>query len=167
MPLLNKSNTLDTGARSSRPKISCMQSAMNSLARREHSRLDLEHKLLSKGFTLEEISQVLDNLSQRNLQNDQRFVENYVHMRTNRGFGPLLIKAELHEYGIAKDIIIDAINEKDSFWFECAQKTYQKKFGNKSCENLSFAIKAKRMRFLQTKGFTFEQIRKIIGELED
>lgn len=146
---------------------SCMQSAMNSLARREHSRLDLEQKLFAKGFKLPEISEVLDNLSNRNLQSDQRFVESYVRMRTNRGFGPLLIKAELLEYGISKTDIANFINEKDLSWISQAKKVYQKKFGIEAIKNLAYSEKAKRMRFLQTKGFTFEQIGKIIEEFID
>lgn len=147
-------------------KKSCAQSAMNSLARREHSRKDLERKLLAKEFTPEEINHVLDDLAKRNLQSDERFLEAYIRMRMNRGFGPLLIKAELYEYGIAKEMITDAIDENDSSWFEIAKNTYQKKFGNKSANNLPYSEKAKRMRFLQGKGFTFTQIGKIVGELE-
>jgi regulatory protein len=143
--------------------LSCMQSAMNILARREHSRAELKQKLLERDFAAAEIDTVIENLASRNLQSDKRFTEAYVIMRTNRGYGPLRIEAELRERGIGQELAQKFIEPHADKWFELASKAHRKKFGTgKGRNSKDFAQQAKEMRYLQYKGFGTEQIRKAI-----
>lgn len=68
--------------------------AMDLLARREHSRQELQLKL-GRRFDVEPeiISRVVDQLAREGLQSNQRLAEAYLRYRSNRGQGPLKIKA--------------------------------------------------------------------------
>lgn len=135
-------------------------SAMNLLARREHSRKEL-HQKLSLRFEAEPlIMATLDNLAERNLQSDERFAEAFVRMRRGQGKGPIRIAHELREKGVASFFIETLIDETDSEWLELAQSVRTKRFG--SVPPSSPGEKAKQIRFLQYRGFNQLQIQKII-----
>ena len=68
--------------------------ALRYLARREHSRLELEKKLASHARTSQELSSTLDALEQDGFLSATRMTEQIVHMRKNR-FGSLRIAHEL------------------------------------------------------------------------
>jgi regulatory protein len=144
-PNLNKSdsNKLERSIRST---------AFDILARREHTRLELTGKLKAKNFTTSEIEDILDVLAQEGLQSDERFAESYVHMRRKRGYGPLKIKLELQQRGISSALIDIYVEFNDEVWFETACQVYEKKFGAKLLDSAN--ERAKRMRFLQSRGFS-------------
>lgn len=127
--------------------------ALDLLVNREHTKLELQRKLSAKGFATLEIDEVIEELDQQDLQSNQRFLESYVNMRANRGFGPVRIKQELYERGISKNLI----GQSDVFtafdWQDLLQKTRTKKFG--SAVPQSFTEKSKQIRYLVYKGFDF------------
>jgi regulatory protein len=128
------------------------------LARREHTRLELTRKLKAKDFIDSEIEEVLEALAREGLQSDERYTESYVHMRRKRGYGPLKIKLELKQRGISSDLIAAYLKFNDEIWLETACQAYKKKFGSKLFDSAN--EQAKRMRFLQSRGFTGDIIQK-------
>ena len=141
--------------------MSCRKAAMDYLARREHSRLELTRKLSSKGFNQTEISSTLDQLEQDNLLNDARFAEAYAQSRVNRGYGPVRIRTELQERGVATEMIDQALEAWADDWSGLAAKQQQKKFKKMATD---FTERSKQARFLQYRGFTAEQIWRILGD---
>jgi len=137
-------------------KQSLRERAMNFLARREHSVHELITKLRAAEFELDDILNVLDRLTMQDLQSDQRFAENYLHYRSQRGFGGMKIRHELKQRGVADDIINNAFNEENIDWFLHAVTQRCKRFGEQSPDDLK--ERAKQQRFLQQRGFTHEQI---------
>jgi regulatory protein len=135
-------------------------SAMNSLARREHSRVELQRKLIAKGFEPEAIEPVLDDLIKENLLSDQRFTEAYVRMRANSGYGPVRIKQELQERCVDIEVIATTMEQLAEEWLENARATRAKKFGPKIPE--IFLERAKQMKYLQYKGFDLDQIKTVM-----
>lgn len=133
--------------------------AMNLLSQREHSKFELRKKLIIKGFTDNEITEVLKNLEEQGLQSDLRFVESYVSMRCKRNFGPMRINVELRERGIDQDLGEKILSKYDSSWNELAEKARCKKFGNEIPKDLS--DRTKQIRYLYYKGFDAATIRKI------
>jgi len=87
---------------------------------------------------------------------DQRFAENYTRYRSNRGFGSQKIRQELNERGVAINLINDALYETNIDWFTLATTVRCKRFGEQSPDD--FKERAKQQRFLQSRGFTHEQI---------
>ena len=66
------------------------------------------------------------------------------------------IKAELRGKGVADDVIALAFAECAVDWFARAQEVALKRFGAE--KPASAAERAKRSRFLQQRGFSFDQI---------
>ena len=103
--------------------------ATHLLSLREHSRKELQQKLLLRGYALSDVLQVLDEFVEKGLQSDERFTEAYVRLRRLKGYGPERIQMELQQRGVSEALIRLAIDEQDEIWHETARRVYQKKFG--------------------------------------
>lgn len=91
---------------------------MDYLARREHSRLELENKL-AKAFPDEQeeiIASVLDQLVRDNLLSNYRFCESFFHSRVQRGYGPRMIRFELQQRGVEPALIDQVFAEASVDW---------------------------------------------------
>ncbi|MBW5290847.1 MAG: Regulatory protein RecX [Candidatus Ruthia sp. Asou_11_S2] len=126
------------------------QQALSLLAQREHSALELTRKLSAKSYAVEEIEPALVQLAQNNYQSDERFAEAFVLMRTNQGKGSVLISQQLKQKGI-EDFDLSTID-----FFELASNVRVKKYGEQLPKN--YKEKAKQQRFLQSRGFGFDEI---------
>jgi len=135
---------------------SIRESAMNYLARREHSRCELEKKLAQKEFAASEISAALDRLIDDGLLSDSRFAEAYVNARRQRGSGPIKIQAELKLRGVDDEIVSQYLDQQDLVWYELVHEVRSKRFGEVLPSE--YAQRMRQARFLQQRGFTYEQI---------
>ena len=130
----------------------CYAAALKMLMRREHSQLELTHKLQLKGFDDADIKHSIDLLIEQKYQSDERFSEAFTLMRYNQGKGPVIISSELKKRGIENfDLSIFD-------WFELVKQVREKKFGQNL--PLDYKTQAKQKRFLQSRGFGFDQINK-------
>lgn len=127
--------------------------AIQYLARREHSRLELKRKLKRKKFSVDEIDSTLDNLQERNYQNDARFAESYVYYRTQAGYGPLRIIAELRERGVSSALIEKFINVRDEQWIAQLKTAWLKRFTKEERASSVVNKKHQQYRFLVYRGF--------------
>lgn len=137
-------------------------SAMNFLAMREHSVLELKNKLKNKfPDRFQEIEQLLEELLAENLLNEERFTEVFIRSRMNKGYGPVKISYELALKGIPNDIITYNMQRNEANWFDCLQKAWNKKFS----KNFSALTadnnqnKMKQSRYLYQRGFSSDQIK--------
>lgn len=138
----------------------CRATALGLLSRREHTRIELHRKLVSKGFNKTEIEPLLDKLEAEQLLNEERFVESYIHSRKQRGFGPLRVKLELRERGVANEIVIKWLDEEATEWLAVAREQHQKKFGDQPARDAK--ARAQQVRFLMNRGFSHGMIAKIL-----
>jgi len=133
--------------------------AMDLLARREHSRLELYQKLKQRQFEPNVINTELDKLFEEGLQSDERFAEAFLRSRIDKGKGPNIILSELLQRGVDEllaSTVLDSISEEQ--WCEMAYETMNKKLGNES--ELDYDKQLKLMKFLNYRGFTRSQIEK-------
>ncbi len=137
----------------------CRAVAMDLLARREHSALELGRKLRQRGFERGEIEATLDTLIRERLLSDERFAEAYVHHRAGRGFGPLRIERELAERGIGPELAALMLEAHD--WTALAVQAREKRFGPATPE--SPRERARQIRFLNYRGFSAEQVRRALN----
>ena len=128
----------------------CYSAALRILMRREHSQLELLKKLQLKGYDDEIINSSISLLTEQNYQSDERFSEAFILMRFNQGKGPLKIAFELKGRGIKK------FNLTAFDWPKLAKEVRIKKFGHST--SLDFKDQAKQKRFLQSRGFGFDEI---------
>ncbi len=123
---------------------------MHLLSIREHSQLELERKLLRR-FDPVVVQQVVQHLQQQELQSDARFAEQYVYSRRNKGYGPLRIRAELAERGVADELIAAWLDSTGQDWYASMLGVAERKFG--SHPPADRREMAKRGRFLSSRGF--------------
>lgn len=135
---------------------------MDLLANREHSAVELRRKLTDRGFDSAAVEDALLALARAGLLSDRRFTESYISSRTQKGFGPLRIRAELHERGISNELIAEFLDERDQGWRVVARAAHRKRFGEAPPRD--FRERAKQARFLQQRGFTTEQIRQVLQQ---
>ena len=139
--------------------------AMDLLARREHSRAELERKLTAAGFDADVVADALQQLVDDGLQSDRRFVESFVQSRISQGKGPLRIHADLGQRGVAAGLVDAVLAEADEDWFALARNARQKKFGRS--RPADFRDKARQMRFLQYRGFEPDQVQAAVSPIDD
>lgn len=131
---------------------------MNLLARREHSFLELKNKLCLKDYPQDVVESVLRVLQDEHLLCDQRYAESYVRLRTAKGYGPIRIRQELRERGIDGETVDGAMIDSD--WLPVASGARDKRFGREQPQD--YREQARQARFLQYRGFTSDQIRRVM-----
>lgn len=132
------------------------------LIRREHSRKEIEQKLIVKGYKLQQISAVIDDLAKQNWQDDARFAESYVRTRSRKGFGPVKIAGELRQQGVDKDTINRLIKAHSEDWLTLVEQAYRKKFADPVIANTT--ERDRRIRFLSQRGFPSNMILDVIEQ---
>ena len=137
------------------------KAAYSLLARREHSQKELMQKLLLREFVIDDIKIVLDALAEQDIQSDLRFGESMIRLRIARGYGRNFIAGELKHKGLTSDIIIAVFESQQVDWFLQAELAYEKRFNN--TEIIDQKDKAKRVRFLKYRGYSFEEINAVLN----
>jgi regulatory protein len=141
----------------------CKNSAIYSLAMREHSRLEIKNKLKKKDFSENvDIDVLLDELEDNNYLNEERFTESFIRYRSSRGQGPVKISSELKMRGITTVQIDTAMQNAEIDWYKHASDQREKKFGLEL--PLEFKEKSRQMRFLQGRGFNHDMINQAINK---
>ncbi len=130
--------------------------ALRLLAIREHSRRELQRKLLSRGHAEDLIEQLLDDLSNRGLLNEERMTEAYAAERVRKGFGPVRIRQELHRRGLVDDLIDSHLDKSKQEWLGLMAAAHDKKFGPARVFDAKEC--ARRARFLEYRGFPADLI---------
>lgn len=133
-------------------------SALGSLARREHSCYELRQKLLHKFSDPQRTEETIAWVSELGYLNDERFAGMFVRSSIGKGRGPERISRELQQKGVASTVIADALAENETDWVSLAEEILSRKFPHPVQD---YKDKAKRMRFLQYRGFSMAHI----GEL--
>lgn len=144
-----------------RKPLSLKARAVNFLSRREHSRYELKQKL-SRHVEPEDASmldQLLDELERDNWLSDLRFAQSLVHRRANRR-GVALIEHELSQQGVAAEIIHEVCQPLYETEFERCQQVWQNRFNQPPTDRNDYA---RHYRFLGSRGFSPECIRRVIG----
>jgi regulatory protein len=132
--------------------------ALRLLAAREHSRLELARKLAVRGFEPAEIETVLARLTADRAIDEDRLAEIYVAERAGKGFGPLRIRAELHEKGLTDATIAPHLTPMNDAWPGLLAAVAERRFG--AAPPADRADYARRGRFLENRGFPPELIRR-------
>jgi regulatory protein len=137
---------------------------MRLLARREFGAAELADRLCQKGYPKETVEIVVKWLKEKDLQNDERFVEVFVRSKKSRGQGPVRLRAELQQLAISEEVINRYLIEDDEEWIALARQVFQKRFG--SFKKTRWEERAKQQRFLYYRGFSFEQINAALAQID-
>jgi regulatory protein len=133
---------------------------MTLLARRDFTVRELSERLIQRGIGEAAAAGAVAELLRDGVLDDGRYGHNYVAYRAGRGRGPLRIAAELRRRGLAADLIESALAAGPD-WSALARKVCRAKFGPKPPD--TWALRARRARFLQYRGFSSDHIRAATG----
>jgi regulatory protein len=138
--------------------------ALRYLSAREHSRAELERKLASHEEEPGQLAKVLDDLLAKGFISEQRVVESVINRRAPR-MGSLRIKHELQTKGLTPEAVNGAMDTLKTTELERAREVWRKKFGAPPSDA---AARGKQMRFLASRGFGAEVLRRVVaGSDED
>jgi regulatory protein len=136
------------------------QQAIRLLARREHTRVELARKLTGLG-TQEEIEAVLVDMEASQLQSDNRTAENYLRSHAAR-LGASRLRHTLKTRGVAPEMIDEQLAQADlPDEIERARAAWSRKFSAAPTNPKEWARQA---RFLQSRGFAGDIVRKLLKE---
>ena len=133
--------------------------ALRHLVRREHSRAELARKLAPHAESPQALESVLDLLLSKKQQSDERFASERARV-LSRKYGASKIRHDLRARGVA-DEVIERVSAGAEL--ERARAILEKKF---PLPPQSREESAKRARFLQGRGFSYDVIRSLLKELE-
>jgi regulatory protein len=130
------------------------------LAMREHGAKELKTKLIQKFVALQQqpglVDEVLLFCQQQNWQSDARYVEAYVRQAMEKGQGAMKIRSGLTQACDDLDLIAEALSVPDDVWVDIAREQLEKKYKD-TTKPLDKKEQARRLRFLQSRGFSVSQ----------
>jgi regulatory protein len=139
-------------------KLSLKGRALRLLSQREHSRAELVRKLSPHEEVPGELAQALDDLQAKGFIDETRVLESVLNHRATK-LGNGRIKQELQAKGLAPAAVAQAMVDLKDSEFARAQIIWQKKFGAPAADANE---RAKHYRFLLTRGFSSEVVRKVV-----
>jgi regulatory protein len=133
--------------------------ALRHLVRREHSRSELARKLAPYAESPEALEQLLDALAAKEQLSDERYAELRAHQLA-RKYGAARIRLDLQAKGVSPELVERVGQEGE---LARAASILQRKYrtpANSSEE------RARRMRFLQQRGFSHDTIRRLLSSAD-
>lgn len=132
--------------------------ALRLLSGREHSRAELERKLLHFEEEPGSLALALDDLQAKGFISEQRVVESVVNRRSAK-LGAQRIRQELQAKGLDPQMVSDAVAALRSTELARAQAVWSKRFGAVAEDP---AAAARQVRFLAARGFSGDAIRRVV-----
>ena len=129
--------------------------ALRLLVRREHSRAELVRKLAPHAESEAALIAVVDLLQSKKQLSDERFAEERARS-LSRKYGAAMIRQDLKERGVADEIVERVCADGD---LERARAILSRKYRTPATTREE---QAKRARFLQSRGFSYDVIRGVL-----
>jgi regulatory protein len=137
--------------------------ALRALAGRDYSRVELERKLQSFEEEPGQLDKALDDLQAKGFLDEQRAADSLAHRRGQK-LGTARVVQEMRARGIESEAIDNATAQLKVTELERARQVWRKKFGEPAQDA---AERGKQMRFLISRGFSSEVIRRVIAGVQD
>lgn len=117
--------------------------------------------MIRKGCDARIAADVAAVLATEDYLSDERLAEVVARSRRRRGYGPMRIRKELEQKGLADEAIERWSDARSKDWLAELERVRLRKFGARPPGD--FAERAKQARFLQQRGFTYEQIQQALN----
>ncbi|MEN4918626.1 recombination regulator RecX [Achromobacter spanius] len=134
--------------------------AVGYLSRREHAREELARKLAAYAEDAAEVETVLDALEKEGWLSTERFAQSLVHRRASRQ-GAARIVQELRQHGVDDNQVAELRDQLRATEYDRALEVWKKRFDARPADRAAYA---KQARFLASRGFAHDVIRRILGE---
>ncbi|MGB3431776.1 recombination regulator RecX [Achromobacter sp.] len=149
----------DADGQSARKGPSLKMRAVGYLSRREHAREELARKLAAHAEDPAEVEAVLDALEKEGWLSTERFAQSLVHRRASRQ-GAARIVQELRQHGVDDNQVAELREQLRATEYDRALEVWKKRFSAKPEDRAAYA---KQARFLASRGFAHDVIRRILG----
>jgi len=133
--------------------------ALRHLARREHSRAELERKLAPHAESPAALEQLLDTLAARKQLSDERYAEARAHQLA-RKYGAARIRQDLKAKGVGEDLVGRVSAEDET---TRAAAILARKYRTPATTPRE---RARRTRFLLQRGFSHDTIRHVVSSAD-
>jgi len=133
--------------------------ALRLLAQREHSRLELERKLAAHVAEGDDLTAMLDELEAKNFINPERVAQSVAYRRGSK-LGTARVVQEMRSKGLDDDTVRAATQELRATEWQRACTIWRQRFGAPAETPQE---KLKQMRFLASRGFSGEVVRKVVA----
>ncbi len=130
--------------------------ALRHLVRREHSRAELARKLAPHAASPAAIDAVLESLLAKKQLSEERFAEGRARV-LSRKYGAAKIRQDLKAKGVDRELIDRVSTEGE---LERASGILNRKYREPAT---TLEERARRMRFLQNRGFSQDVIRRLLN----
>jgi len=137
--------------------------AVGYLSRREHAREELARKLAAYADDADEVEAVLDALEKEGWLSTERFAQSLVHRRASRQ-GAARIVQELRQHGVDDNQVAELRDQLRATEYDRALEVWKKRFDVKPADRAAYA---KQARFLASRGFAHDVIRRILGDSDE
>jgi regulatory protein len=134
--------------------------ALRHLVRREHSRAELARKLEPHAESSDAVQALLDQLASSKQLSDARYAEGRAHT-LSRKYGTARIRHDLRSKGISDEIVTSVSSEGE---LERAKAILARKYREPAA---TAEERARRARFLQSRGFPTELITRLLRGSEE
>ena len=128
--------------------------AMRFLARREHSRAELQRKLASIAVEGDDVEALLDELAGKGWLSDARYAELAVRSKARR-FGPLRVAHQLRAKGVGDETIALAVASAGADGEANLERIWASRFSAAPGDERQ---RGRQVRFLQGRGFPLGDI---------
>lgn len=142
-----------------RPPLSLRGRALGYLARREHSRAELEAKLRRHAGPEEDIGSLLDDLVSRGWLSEKRLVEQVVNH--SRRFGAARVLNDLRRRGVDPALVGEAARPLRQGELAIARDVWRRKFG---VTPVDATDRMRQIRFLRNRGFSGSTIAQVLKD---
>ncbi|WP_300385869.1 recombination regulator RecX [Clostridium sp.] len=148
--------------------IKCKSSALRMVERSYKTQKEIGDKLFTKGYDKEVIERTMEFLKEYEFVNDEAYLNMYIKDKI-KGQGQNKIKYDLMKKGIKDTEIHEAISNIDEDEeLEAAKGLALKKYNViKKSESDEYKISQKLYRFLITKGYNYDLVKKAIKEIKE
>lgn len=150
-----------TGASRPRTEPSLKVRAMRFLARREHTRAELRHKLVARAQEGEDVEALLDDLTRRGWLSDERFAEQAARAKARR-FGPIKLAHFLRSKGVGDEAIASGLRVAGVDGVASLEVVWRSRFKHPPGDERE---KLRQVRFLQGRGFAVDEIFRFMNSL--
>ncbi len=156
---------MDRNSPKDRPGTPLREHALRLLSRREHSRAELARKLrgCESAAGAAEVETLLDELAERKLLSDERYAEGRAHVLSKK-YGASRVAHELRAKGVSAELVAETSRAARETDLARARGIWRRKFRS---PGTSREERAKQMRFLQARGFSFDVIRAVLNTNEE
>ena len=137
--------------------------ALRLLARRDHTRRELETKLGPYVEDPSELQGLLDDFTARGWLSESRVVDQVVNAK-RAGMGPARIRHTLLKRGVSEDLIAPALVALKETELDTARALRTRKFGAPAA---TLTEQSRQVRFLQARGFSLGVAMRVVRTRSD